>query len=150
MHKFLKISLSFMFLNQFYFCFKPTAKINTIFYYEKSVWIDFVDRIYSNFLGTMPTLGFRILIVENGGSQSFITSDCRKYENLRDSWDFINTPCTPSYIKSIFKNITTSLLTIDILTGGYFSYYKIQMQKIKEYFYVYFKLYFILKTICRK
>ena len=30
-----------------------------------------VQKDFSNFLGTVPTFGFRILIVENGGSQNF-------------------------------------------------------------------------------
>ena len=46
---------------------------NTIFHYGQSCAFRFDDHKYfSNFLGTVPTFGFRISIVENVRSENFI------------------------------------------------------------------------------
>ena len=61
------------FLSNFYHCFKAAAKTNTIFYYGKNCARRFVNHKYfSNFLGTVPTFGFRISIIENVRNQNFM------------------------------------------------------------------------------
>ena len=61
------------FLSYFYYFFKAAAKSNTIFHYGQKCVGRFVDHKYfSNFLGTVPTFGFRISIVANVRSQNFI------------------------------------------------------------------------------
>ena len=72
-HNFLKIFRLPQFWSDFYHCFKAAAKANTIFHYGKKCAGRFVDHKYfSNFLGTVPTFGFRISIVKNVRSQNFI------------------------------------------------------------------------------
>ena len=69
----LKIFLPLQFLRYFYYCFKAAAKTNTIFYYGTKCAGRFVDHKYClNFLGMVPTFGFRLSIVENVRSPNFI------------------------------------------------------------------------------
>ena len=70
---FLKIFRLLQFLSSFYHCFKAAAKTNTIFHYGNNCARRFVNhKYYSNFIGTVPTFGFRISIVENVRSQNFM------------------------------------------------------------------------------
>ena len=72
-HNLKKIFRPLHFLSYFYYCFKAAAKTNTIFHYGTKCAGRFVDHKYfSNFLGTVPTFGFRISIVKNVRSQNFI------------------------------------------------------------------------------
>ena len=61
------------FLSKFYYCFKASAKTDTIFNYGKKCTGQFVDHKYfSNFFWHGANFGFRISIVENVRSQNFI------------------------------------------------------------------------------
>ena len=72
-HNFEKNFWLLQLLSNFYHCFKAAANTNMIFHYCKTCAGRFVDHKYfSNFLGTVPTFGFRISIVENGRSQNFM------------------------------------------------------------------------------
>ena len=72
-HNFQKIFRLLQFLSNFYHCFKAAIKTNTIFHYGIKCAERFIDNKYfSNFLGTVPTFGFRISIVENVRSQNLI------------------------------------------------------------------------------
>ena len=90
-HNFEKVFRPLQFLSYFYYCFKAAVKTNTIFHYGKKCANRFVDHKYfTNILGTVPTFGFRISIVENVRSQNFIKnwlSEVRKFLlNLVNFW----------------------------------------------------------------
>ena len=74
-------------LYNLYRCFKVAAKTNTIFHYGKNCARRFVNHKYfSKFLGTVPTFGFRISIVENVRSQNFMKnwlSEVQKFYRIR-------------------------------------------------------------------
>ena len=74
-------------LSYIYYSFKAAAKTNTIFHYGKNCARRFVNHKYfSNFLGTVPTYGFRIFIVENVRSQNFMKnwlSEVLKFYRIR-------------------------------------------------------------------
>ena len=79
------------FLSNFYHCFKAAANTNTIFHYGKNCARRFVNHKYSNFLGTVPTFGFRISIVENVRSQNFMKnwlSEVQKFYRIRLLFEF--------------------------------------------------------------
>ena len=62
-----------MFRNTISFSFPARGKTNTIYSDEEEWTGRFVKRKYFlHFLGTVPTFGFRISMVENGGKQIFI------------------------------------------------------------------------------
>ena len=75
------------FLSNLYRCFKAAAKTNTIFHYGKNCARRFVNHKYfSKFLGTVPTFGFRISIVDNVRSQNFMKnwlSEVQKFYRIR-------------------------------------------------------------------
>ena len=72
-HNFQKFSRPFMFYNKFYFSFLARAKTNTNFSVDEELTGRFVKRKYFlHFVGTVPTFGFKISMVENGGKQIFI------------------------------------------------------------------------------
>ena len=72
-HNFEKFSRFSLILSKFCFCFKARAKINTIFSVGGDCAGRFAERKhFSNFLGMLPTFGFRISMVSNGGKQIFI------------------------------------------------------------------------------
>ena len=85
----LKIFRPLQFVNNFNNFFKTPAKTNTIFHHGKKCGGRFVDHKYfSNFLGTVPTFGFRISISKTSGAKILLRTDCRKYENLIESHYF--------------------------------------------------------------
>ena len=96
-------------LNNFYHCFKAAAKTNTIFHYGKKFAGRIVDHKYfSNFLGTVPTFGFRISIVANVRSQNFYEElIVGSTKNIIESHYFQNDPRTyisrkTCYINSVY------------------------------------------------
>ena len=93
-HNFQKFSRPFMFYNKFYFSFLARAKTNTNFSVDEELTGRFVKRKYFlHFVGTVPTFGFKISMVENGGSNFSLSYDCGKYENSNQSGNFLDAPC---------------------------------------------------------
>ena len=52
-----------------------------------------VYKYFSNFLGTVPTFGFKILIVENDGSQNFKKNIIGSAINFKNPDTFLDDPC---------------------------------------------------------
>ena len=86
-HHFEKLFRLLQLWSNFYHCFTAAAKTSRIFHYGKKCAGRFVDHKYfSNFLGTVPTFGFRISIVENVRSQNFMKnwlSEVQKFYWIR-------------------------------------------------------------------
>ena len=89
---FQKISGALQFLNNFYISKTARRNENTIFHYKTNLLGRFVvHKYFSNFLGTVPTFGFRILIIENGGSQKNFKiwfSEVQKFLKIRILFDW--------------------------------------------------------------
>ena len=64
-HNFQKVSRPLMFLDKFNFCFQAR-------YGEKCAGRFVKRKHFSNFHDTVPTIGFRVSMVENGERQIFI------------------------------------------------------------------------------
>ena len=67
-----KISAAYIFEINFIIAKHHRLKITRFLLRKKWRGRFVLQKYFSNFLGTVPTLGFRILIVINVGSQSFI------------------------------------------------------------------------------
>ena len=122
------------FLSNFYHCFKAAAKTNTIFHYGKNCARRFVNhKHFSNFLGTVPTFGFRISIVENVRSQKFLKnwlSEVQKFYRIRLLFEYATYYHFCGCI-SIFINIYRILLYLYMLYWKFDNHWMYDIQWLK-------------------
>ena len=84
-------------------CKTSPIKINTIFYYGQKYQGRFVvQKYFSDFIGTVPTFGFRRS--QTSGAKGSLKTDCRKNENFYESKHLLTDPCTRTMYEYVQYN----------------------------------------------